>query len=81
FIGFKSIPYEDTDVLEWYRRIKFADQFYINEDCEILNTLVREYQITHVIIPSEMSTFSCPHLEEVYADDYYWLYQVNQPTL
>jgi hypothetical protein len=81
FIGFKSIPYKDTDVLEWYRRGRFADQFYLNEDCEILNILVKEYQITHVIIPSDKSTFSCSLFEEIYADDHYHLYQLNQPTL
>jgi hypothetical protein len=28
FVEFKSIPYKDTDVLEWYRRVSINNQFY-----------------------------------------------------
>jgi hypothetical protein len=80
FIDFKSIPYKDTDVLEWYRRVGLADQFYLNEDCEILNALVKEDHVTHVIIPSDISPLSCSSYENIYSDDFYHLYRLNQTS-
>ena len=81
FIGFKSIPYRDADVLEWYRRIGLADQFYLNEDCKALNTIQNEYKVTHVIIPSEMSPLRCPSYAEIYADDHYHLYRFIERSI
>lgn len=51
FIDFKSIPYKDTEVLEWRSRLTLAEHWYEKnawDDPEIRAELAR-YGITHVV--------------------------------
>ena len=72
FVDFKSIPYRDVDVLEWYRRFKLANLFYQNSDCSALETL-SEIGVTHVVLPADFPV-QCPTLINVYQDGSYGLY-------
>jgi hypothetical protein len=67
YIDFKSIPYKDADVLEWYRRVQLADRFYKEEDCDILQDLSAE-GVTHTVLPSQDLPLACPQIEETYRD-------------
>jgi len=50
YVDFKSIPYRDNDVLEWYRRLQSADRFFKGGGCNLLFGLGQE-GVTHVILP------------------------------
>jgi hypothetical protein len=67
YIDFKSIPYKDSDVLEWYRRVQRADRFYKTKDCDTLFSLAGE-GVTHIILDNEKSPLNCPLTEETYRD-------------
>ncbi len=52
FIDFKSMPYKDTDILEWQRRVALCEKWYSQPKWE--RTTIEELQhegITHVIVP------------------------------
>jgi len=76
FVEFKSIPYRDPDVLEWYRREKLAERFYTNWKCDLLNRLGIEEGVTHVVLPEGSPAHSCPALQAVYQDESYSLYRL-----
>lgn len=65
FVDFKSTPYKDNEVLEWYRRYQLAERFYQSPDCAQLASLAREEGITHLIY-STSTPLSCPFLHITY---------------
>lgn len=65
YVEFKSIPYRDQDVLEWYRRVQLADTFYLRGDCSLLPEFQGE-GVTHVILSAEKSPQPCPGLDILY---------------
>jgi hypothetical protein len=77
YVDFKSIPYKDQDVLEWYRRVQAADHFYQSPSCEQLPAFARE-GVTHVVIESDPAAAplaaDCPNLEETYRDPGFSIY-------
>jgi hypothetical protein len=77
YIDFKSIPYRDSDVLEWYRRERLADRFYKNADCGLLVDLARQEGVTHVVLEFQETPATCPQLLPVYSDTIYSLYALE----
>jgi hypothetical protein len=75
YIDFKSIPYKDSDVLEWYRRVQLADRFYKTKDCDLLLSLAGE-GVTQVLLAAEDLPLSCPLLEETYRDQDFGVYKL-----
>jgi hypothetical protein len=51
YVDFKSIPYADSEVLEWFRRMNKAEAWYEAGDWRH-DELARE-GITHVIVPAD----------------------------
>jgi hypothetical protein len=71
FVEYKSSPYKDTDVAEWYQRLKNANAFYASGGkaaCNMLDDLVDRYRITDVILKRGSSIANCALLNEVYKD-------------
>jgi hypothetical protein len=79
YIDFKSIPYKDTDVLEWYRRVRLADRFYAKGDCDLLETLARDEGITHVVLEARLTPPNCDGIELIYQDEQYILWRIGSP--
>jgi hypothetical protein len=71
YVEFKSIPYQDEQVLEWYRRVGLAGQLYQAPyqriACDILDQLYAE-GITHVILPYDHTAYPCPILERQFLE-------------
>ncbi|MDD5466939.1 MAG: hypothetical protein PHS96_03960 [Anaerolineales bacterium] len=65
FVDFRSTPYKDVEVLEWYRRYQLADRFYRSPDCAQLAALARDEGLTHVVLPSS-ADLTCPFLHIAY---------------
>ncbi|MFN2152397.1 MAG: DUF6798 domain-containing protein [Anaerolineales bacterium] len=68
YVEFKSIPYQDVEVLEWYRRLLLANQFYARGSCDELPELAAE-GITHLVLPAGHPAFACSTVELEYLDD------------
>ncbi len=78
YIEFKSIPYRDTDVLEWYDRIQDVEHFYKDNDCDVVYELIQNGNATRVVIPSDDSAPKCERLLPIYQDDYYGIYKLGE---
>jgi len=74
YVDFKSIPYQDQDVLEWFRRNKTANRFYRDGDCALLGQLSSQDGVTHVVLGSEQFGLKCPQMQVVYRDKHYGVY-------
>jgi len=71
YVDFKSIPYQDRDVLEWFRRNKIANRFYRDGNCALLQQLSSQEGVTHVVLESERFGLQCPQMQAVYRDGHY----------
>jgi hypothetical protein len=53
FVDFKSHPYKDNEVLEWYRRLQAAKAFYAagssTDRRRKLMELLQQWQVTHIV--------------------------------
>jgi len=77
FVDFKSIPYQDTDVLEWHRRIRLADRFYDDHDCALLLEFAWQEGISHFISPEGDFQVACPETTQVYQDAQYSIFSLS----
>jgi hypothetical protein len=53
YVDFKSVPYSDAEVREWYRRVRQCEEWYANPDWDrpgVRDALRRE-GVTHVVVP------------------------------
>lgn len=74
YIDYKSIPYKDEDVIEWYRRIRLANRFYKKHDCSALEEITEGADVDYIVLPFENEQFICPGTEIVYTDKNYSVY-------
>ena len=82
FVNFKSVPYQDTDVLEWYDRVSKARFFYRDRvegvDCDLLSLFQEVYAVTHVVLDEDLLLLSCSQLGlEVYRDEHYAVFRIE----
>lgn len=80
FITWKSHPYKDTEVLEWYHRVQLANNFYTGEweaACPTLSNLLEEYPLTHVIFFKKKAQLSCSIVSEVFRNAQYNVYKIT----
>ena len=75
YVDFKSIPYQADEVIEWYRRIQLADRFYQSTDCGVLEPILEEEVVSHVV---SSRSLACPSLEIIYQDDSYLVYRSDR---
>jgi len=71
FVEFKSIPYRDEEVLEWYRRVSLAGRLYqaphLQIACQVLDEIIAE-GVTHVILPYDHTAYPCPQVERLFLE-------------
>lgn len=71
FVEFKSIPYRDEEVLEWYRRVSLAGRLYrapnLKIACQVLDEIIAE-GVTHVILTYDHTAYPCPPLERLFLE-------------
>ena len=79
FIDFKSVPYRDTDVVEWYRRVRLANTFYTGkkDPCEALPVFATREEITHIVLQTGDRAGTCPDIKPVYEDENYTVYSIE----
>ena len=61
FVGWKSIPFGDGDIIEWHQRIKLARKFYTCGTSKrrrrgLLRAMEKHQPVTHVV----MANYRCP---------------------
>jgi hypothetical protein len=56
FVDWKTVPFGDEGILEWYRRYRLAEAFYETQPAlrwTMLATLVQNERVTHVVFRTE----------------------------
>jgi hypothetical protein len=78
YVDFKAIPYKDTEVLEWRRRLRRVEEWYgrAEWDSAVRDELIRE-GVTHVLGTAGREP-RADFLELVYGDDAYRVYRVRR---
>ena len=78
FVDFKSVPYQDGEVLEWHRRVSVVADWYAVADWDesgIADRVVAE-GVTHVVVPGTLKVKSI-RFEATSADPAYRVYRVR----
>ncbi len=77
-VDYKSHPYRDKELIDWWERLRRVRGFYDNEDPSeaaiLLRTIAREYSATHYVVPSDAS-MTLPGYEVLFNDGHYTLLQ------
>jgi hypothetical protein len=76
YVDFKSIPYADTEVLEWYRRMQACEHWYARNDWDDVADELRIADVTHIVVLA-VAPVKGRRLRRVYCDDRYALYRVE----
>jgi hypothetical protein len=81
YVEFKSIPYKDEDVLEWFRRVRAAGNLYRvpykRTGCVMVADLSLE-GVTHIVLPYDHTIKTCSNLESRYGDWHYGVYEISE---
>ncbi len=80
FINWKSHPYRDFEVMEWYHRNQLARAFYTQDSggaCATLAQIMAEFHLTHVVVDLAKDPPSCAAMQETYRDQHYALYELR----
>jgi hypothetical protein len=77
YIDFKSIPYQDSEVLEWYRRNQVAGRFYSERkvDCSWFDQMSEKEEISHIVFEKGGRVFNCDSFVLWYEDANYLVYR------
>jgi hypothetical protein len=80
FVDLKSTPYSAADVVEWYRRLLLANDFYQKQTdrCTQAQVLARQEGVFLFVIPVPDLPAVCPALEIEYRDADYAVVRVTR---
>ncbi len=78
FVDFKSVPYSDAEVLEWYRRVRQAEAWYAAADWDAAGVRdeLKSAGVT-LVVATRDNPPTATFLEPVYSDEAYSLYRVR----
>jgi hypothetical protein len=83
FINWKSHPYKDSDVLEWYQRVQEADSFYKASEeagkCAILKDIMSRYGVTHALVKKRDAGLNCGFNLAVFQSTRYTIFALANP--
>ena len=78
YVDFKCIPYQDAEVLDWYRRVLWCQDIYANRASpgEDVRAQLLRSGITHVVAPAANDVPFARLGAPVYEDEAYRVYRV-----
>ncbi len=67
-VTWKSHPYKDVEVLEWFRRHQLAERVFQGRtlDCAALDEAIATYGVTHLLVEDRAKAVSCVAAAEVF---------------
>jgi hypothetical protein len=84
FINWKSHPYKDTELLEWYDRVQIALAFYNAEfsdqemACALLDDIVNEYGVTQVVVKRKDAVLDCDFVHPTYVETKFTIFEIDR---
>ena len=81
-VSWKTHPYKDVEVLEWYDRFQLAARVFKGKsiDCAALEEAVQTYGITHVLLAKPNRSVSCDRADRVFEDEGAGIYRLNSES-
>ena len=82
YINWKSHPYKDTELIEWYRRVLAASDFYEADpttQCQMLADFHQQASVTDVIFSNKTDSLACDFTQEIYREQNYAIYGIDLP--
>lgn len=81
-VDFKSIPYVDTEVIEWYERLRIAQNFYrdslYESQCYQIDKAISIGAVNHAVLSADQFGLECPVFSELlFTDDSFWVYRLD----
>jgi len=76
FVDYKTHPYRDADVIEWYGRLQLADSFYRAGDSSRLAELAAR-GVTHIVTKAGKAPLASRDCTELYRDEDYVVHRVR----
>lgn len=77
YVDFKSVPYLDTDVIEWHQRMRRCETWYADDWTALERRQeLRDARITHVVVPAS-KPIEADWLKPVHSDMAYILYAIR----
>ena len=76
----KSHPYKDVEVIEWYGRYQKLSHLYYSRDvpCRDVQAVVELYDVRYIVWPADDPLLTtCTGLTQRYADEYYAAFEVT----
>jgi hypothetical protein len=85
-VDFKSIPYVDTEVIEWYDRLRIARNFYrdkvYDSQCDQIEEAISTGAVNHVVLNEDQFSLECDSFSELlFSDDHYLVYRLDLKDL
>lgn len=82
YINWKSHPYKDTELVEWYRRVQAASDFYEADprnQCQMLVDFHQQAGVTQVIFSNKTDSLACEFTQEIYREQNFAIYSIDLP--
>jgi hypothetical protein len=81
-VDFKSIPYVDEEVIEWFERLRVAQNFYREQvgewSCGLIDKAVALGGINHVVLGPDQLDLECSRFSElIFSDGSYRVYRLD----
>lgn len=81
-VDFKSIPYVDSEVIEWYERLRVAQNFYRQQvgewSCGLIDKAVAMGRVNHVVLGPDQIDLECASFSElIFSDASYRVYSLD----
>ncbi len=82
YIDWKSHPYRDIEVIEWYKRVQLAKSFYNTKNNYkkklYLNKIQKNSNITHIVVNKKENRLTFfTNLKKIYSDEKYIIYKLE----
>ena len=84
FVDWKSVPFKDSELMEWYERVQLAKTFYEASNAadagNALNNILKNHAlITDIVATHELGhLFNIPYLRPVFQDKEYIIFHLEK---
>ena len=79
-ISWKTHPYKDVEVLEWYRRYQLAERVFRGAaiDCTVLAEAIEGYGVTHLLIDDPVRAATCGEATPIFEGETARIYRLTR---
>lgn len=81
YVNRKSHPYQDVEVIEWWRRVQLVNKIYQEPAtaCSTIRDLAEAEDVTHVLFPASDKPIRCDAMKLIYEDSDVSIYATSAP--